>query len=254
MVNTYNESNLHLTLKKLYALETNGRTEIQIEGTKWIADIIEENGNIIEIQTANLSALTEKVRFLLDSGRKVKIVHPIVFEKWIETLEINGDLKSRRKSPKRNTIYSVLRGLTKIYPLLENKNLTVEILYVNVTEIRRKTEEKVQLLNKSRRHLKDWIPEGKRLEKILKVQRFCGLEDWKKIFPVEENAEFSKKELYSSIYNSDFLISDLISEKFSDSNRKDAAKWSSVLLWLGKNMNFIEETGKKGRSLIFRMK
>ena len=45
MINTYNESKLHETLKKIYALESNGMMEVKLDDTPWICDILDENGN-----------------------------------------------------------------------------------------------------------------------------------------------------------------------------------------------------------------
>ncbi|MBQ3671797.1 MAG: hypothetical protein II921_10045 [Treponema sp.] len=253
VINTYNESNLHFTLKKLYALETDGKTEVPIAGTNWICDVVSKSGDVVEIQTTNISALTEKTAFLLSHGRNVKIVHPVIFEKRIETLSENGDVLSRRKSPKKDTVYSTLRGLTKIAPLLGDERLTVELLYVSVTEIRQKTAEKVQLGNKSRRHLKSWIPAGKRLEKILKMQQFSSRADWARLFPEELRPEFTRQELHDRILSSDFLLGDLLFEgKFTDKNRHDGADWYTLLIWLGKKCNLIEECGKRGRKILYR--
>ena len=58
MINTYNESELHKTLKLYYAELYGGQTEIQFH--KWICDIQTPSGTIIEIQTSNLAALKEK--------------------------------------------------------------------------------------------------------------------------------------------------------------------------------------------------
>lgn len=188
MINTYNESDLHLTLKKMYALESNGKTEVRLEGTDWICDIIDENGNAIEIQTSNLSALTEKAEFILKSGKKLKIVHPILAEKYIEMLDSAGNTLYRKKSPKKATIYDSLRGMTKIYPLFLNENCTLEVLFVRATEFRRRTAEKVQTANKSRRHLKNWIPAGKKLEEILEKKRFSTRKDFTDLLCGAENA------------------------------------------------------------------
>lgn len=188
MINTYNESDLHLTLKKMYALEFNGKTEVRLEGTDWICDIIDENGNAIEIQTSNLSALTEKAEFILKSGKKLKIVHPILAEKYIEMLDSAGNTLYRKKSPKKATIYDSLRGMTKICPLFLNENCTLEVLFVRATEFRRRTAEEVQTANKSRRHLKNWIPAGKKLEEILEKKRFSTKKDFTDLLCGAENA------------------------------------------------------------------
>lgn len=188
MINTYNESDLHLTLKKMYALEFNGKTEVRLEGTEWICDIIDENGNAIEIQTSNLSALTEKAEFILKSGKKLKIVHPVLAEKYIEMLDSAGNTLYRKKSQKKATIYDSLRGMTKICPLFLNENCTLEVLFVRATEFRRRTAEEVQTANKSRRHLKNWIPAGKKLEEILDKKRFSTKKDFTDLLCGAENA------------------------------------------------------------------
>ena len=52
---TINESNLHHSLKVLYSEIYQGETEVEQDG--YIYDIVSKNGNIIEIQTKNLSKL-----------------------------------------------------------------------------------------------------------------------------------------------------------------------------------------------------
>lgn len=221
MINTYNESELHQKLKEIYALEYNGELEKKIEGSKSIADILLKNGDVIEIQTGSISALKSKIKFLLENKRKIKIVHPILIEKYIEMYDENENLLYRKKSPKKETVYSMLRGLTGVYEYLTNANLEIEVLFVKVTEKRQKTPTKVQLKNKCRRHLKDWIPLGKRLDSIKEKHTFSSLQDYKNLIPSSVPENFTRKELQKAI-----------SEKFS----KDAAKWTSVLIWLLKRL------------------
>lgn len=221
MINTYNESELHQELKEIYALEYNGELEKKIEGSKSIADILLKNGDVIEIQTGSISALKSKIKFLLENKRKIKIVHPILIEKYIEMYDENENLLYRKKSPKKETVYSMLRGLTGVYEYLTNENFEIELLFVKVTEKRQKTPTKVQLKNKSRRHLKDWIPLGKRLDSIKEKQTFSSLQDYKNLIPSSVPENFTRKELQKAI-----------SENFS----KDAAKWTSLLIWLLKRL------------------
>ena len=49
MINTYNESSLHKTLKRLYSLENSYQTEVKKDG--YIFDIISDKDEITEIQT-----------------------------------------------------------------------------------------------------------------------------------------------------------------------------------------------------------
>ena len=59
-INTYNESSLHNTLKIFYAEKFGGKTEVEAEGH--IYDILCDDGQVIEIQTKNLSKLAGKIK------------------------------------------------------------------------------------------------------------------------------------------------------------------------------------------------
>lgn len=242
MINTYNESNLHLTLKKIYALESNGKTEVRLDDTPWICDILDENGDAIEIQTSNLSALTEKAEYILETGRKIKIVHPVFEEKYIEMRDSSGNTLYRKKSPKKATIYDSLRGMTKICPLFLNQNCVLEVLYVKITESRRRTESEAQLVNKSRRRLKNWLPDGKRLDEILSKKTFSTPEDFLELLCGAEKTEAGL-----------FRLCD-VTKAIKEKSGFRAAKWSKLLLWILAKMNLIEVAEIKGRSKFYRIK
>ena len=246
MINTYNESDLHATLKKIYALESNGKMEVALDDTPWICDILDENGNAIEIQTANLSALREKAEYILETGRKIKIVHPIAETKWIEVYEPNGNLLQRKKSPKKATFFDSLRGMTQICPLFMKENCSLEVLFCEIAELRRKTAEPIQNQNKSRRYLKDWLPMGKRLEKILRKEKFEKKEDWFALMP----EDFTKKDENGSIQT--FRAIDLYRAQKEEKGAK-IAKWSNLLIWTFLKMGILEIAEKKGRSKIYKV-
>ena len=73
MINIYNESNLHKTLKLFYSDKFNGKTEVPYQ--KWICDIITESNSIIEIQTSNLQALKEKALSAINDKINFTIIH-----------------------------------------------------------------------------------------------------------------------------------------------------------------------------------
>lgn len=244
MINTYNESNLHLTLKKLYALEYNGKTEQAIDN--WICDVVTENGDIIEIQTANISKLTKKVEYLLAQQKHVTIVHPIIHQKTIETVNKTGEFLSRRKSPRKNTIYSILRELTGIYPLLTKKNFTLEVLFISIREQRCKVEMPTQLANKSRRFLKTWIPQEKDLEAIISKQRFSSQQDYEALIPPLTPKIFSASQLEEAIFNLPAF------DTLSESNKKHAAKQARLLIWLYIRMGILELHETQGRKKLYR--
>lgn len=241
MINTYNESDLHLTLKKIYALETNGKTEVPLAGTSWICDILDENGNAVEIQTSNLSALTEKAEYILGSGKKIKIVHPVLQEKFIEMTDAGGNTIYRKKSPKKATIYDSLRGMTKICTLFLNPNCTLEVLFVRATEIRRQTEKETQIFNKSRRHLKNWVPAGKRLDEILSKKTFTKPSDFTNLLCGAEKTESGLFRLCD--------VSKAVREKYGARN----ARWANLLVWILLKMDLIEIKEIRGRSKFYQL-
>ena len=247
MINTYNESSLHATLKKIYALESDGTMEVKLDDTEWICDILDADGNAIEIQTANLSALTEKSEYLLENGRKIKIVHPIASIKWIETYDSSGNLISRKKSPKKASIFDSLRGMTQICPLFLNENCSLEVLSCEISEMRRKTAQACLTQNMSRRRLKNWLPMGKRLEKINEKKIFNTASDWLSLLP-PRMAEYKNKEGTQA-----FRITDLTKE-MKDIYGAKTARWANLLVWIFLKMGILEECEKKGRSRFFREK
>ena len=126
MINTYNETHLHRTLKNLYS-SNKAIQETALEG--FICDIYDE-GRIIEIQTSKLSALKAKLDKLLPIY-PLQIVYPIIENAYILTLNEDGTKRSCRKSPKHGNFYQIFRELSGIVHYLDNPNLTIQILYVD---------------------------------------------------------------------------------------------------------------------------
>ena len=97
MINTLNESHLHKTLKDLYALNNEGaQTEVRI-GTS-IADIAASNKKIFEIQTGSLGSLKQKCLEYIRQGYTVTVVYPLACTKYIETTDLHGNKKRRKRT------------------------------------------------------------------------------------------------------------------------------------------------------------
>ncbi|HZK20299.1 MAG TPA: hypothetical protein VFC68_06210, partial [Treponemataceae bacterium] len=164
MINTYNESSLHKTLKILIAEEHASKTEVKLDG--YICDVVTfytsmKRGDfcdVFEIQTQNLGKLLSKITHL-QKKHNVCLVHPISIETYIETYSENGEKLSCRKSPKKKDVYNLFDELTGIWSLINtcknNKNSNVlghfklEIVETKIIKIKIKTKEPVQLTNKS---------------------------------------------------------------------------------------------------------
>lgn len=245
MINTYNETSLHKTLKNIYALENDGSTEQKF--ASYICDIITNKGDVIEIQTSNISALTQKAEFILKNDKKLTIIHPIIQKKLITTYSEDGTLLLKRKSPKESTIYSMLRGLTGIYKLLTHKNFILEVLFIDLEEIRVKTKEKIQSKNKSRHHLKDYLIQDKKLISINSKLRFRTKEDYKKLLVLEEYDDFTVPKVKKAIFQK------FTSQKMTKANAQSAAKNAGLLVWILEKMGIIRQKGFQGRSRLYSL-
>lgn len=232
VINTFNESSLHQTLKNMYAIQNDGKTEIKDE--KYIYDVITSDGTIIEIQTKNLTKLMPKLSKLLNEGKKIKLVHPVIITKRIVTIDKNNQIISNRKSPKKGSIYDIFKELTGIYPILLNKNFELEVLEISMTEKRLKTEEKVQSKNNNRRFKKDWIKINKKLDEITSVKTFNSREKYLQLLPYGLPEEFSSKEL-----------KELLKKEFNLD--KSAYNQANLILWVYSRMELISFTKKNKR-------
>ena len=225
MINTYNESNLHNSLKTIFAQRTDGITEYQTGS--YFCDIYSPE-KIIEIQTANLSSLEKKTAFLL-KNHKIEIVFPVAELTIIETWTEDGELVSTRKSPKKEDELCIFRQMTKLYKFVGNANFSIRLVFVNQKQIRIKTMEKIQLINKSRRFKKNWYKKDKKLLSINKEIVLQSKNDFVKLIKdrIDHNT-FCKKDI----------------EQFS---YKDAG----IILWVLKRMEIIEQTEIKGRKIYY---
>jgi len=83
---------------------------------------------LIEIQTGSFAAMGRKMDALLDEYR-ILLVHPIA----VETYLYKPPAKPR-KSPKKATVYNIFDELVSFPTLLDNPNLTIEILLVSINK------------------------------------------------------------------------------------------------------------------------
>lgn len=227
MINTYSESRLHKTLKNLYAMDSNGKTEQPVEGK--ICDIVADDGSIIEIQTGSLAKLHGKLGLLLPRYR-VTVVYPLVVQKTIETVGKDGSLMSRRKSPKKQGVLDIFRELTSIYPYLLHEHFMLEVLEVSVVEHRVKVDTPMQLANRSRRFKRDWYKADKSLDAIHATHRFSSAHDYLALLPLGLPEQFTIKEAAALL------------------RHKNAA----LMIWVLRKMGLLMEAGKQGKALVLR--
>lgn len=230
---TLNESSLHNTLKKLYAFQTDGQTEV--EKFSHVYDIITNSGEAIEIQNQNLRALLPKITDTLEKGIRITVVHPVVIQKTIELYDEDGKLLKKTKSPKKGCIYDIFNEIRGITPILLDKNFTLEVPEITITEIRKKEKNAVQSKNKKRRFKKDWNKTGKKLNEIGIKHVFKGSGDYLSLLPKSLPEEFCAKNLEKCLKEEKLAPARIYIN-------------SNLIIWVLKKMALLEQTKTERKS------
>ncbi len=234
---TLNESKLHNSLKILYQEIYEGQTEVEQDGH--IYDIVTKKGNIIEIQTKNLAKLLPKILDTIEKGHNIKLVHPLPLVTRIELQDKDGNIISKRKSPKKGSIYDIFRELTGIYPLMTNQHFSLEVVEIEMTEERIRTDEAVQSKNGRRRFRRNWNKTGKRLDEIINTRRFSKAEDYLALLPPLPEI-FCAKDLKNTIASQGDLPA-------------RAAENANLIVWVLSHAGLIEQTETKGRTKYYKI-
>jgi hypothetical protein len=124
--------------------------KVPVDG--FVIDIVRDD-LLIEIQTGNFSAIKSKL-YRLTRTHQVRLIYPIVQEKWIVRLPVNGGEVMRRKSPKKGRVEDLFWELVSIPQLLSNSNFSLEVLMIREEEVRRYEKKR-----DGRR--KGWLIEGR---------------------------------------------------------------------------------------------
>lgn len=126
------ETTLHRQLKSLYA--TGDQKEVALD--RYRIDAIDEQGRLVEVQCAGLSAIRDKIRRLVKS-HDVVVVKPIITRKvLVKRKRKNGKVVSRRRSPSRGTGVDLFEDLVHFCNVFPHKRLTLELAFVEIEEHR----------------------------------------------------------------------------------------------------------------------
>src|SRR5690349_3744789 len=212
-----NEKPLHASLKQWYA-RPGDRFEVPVDG--FVIDIVRDD-LLIEIQTGNFSSIKSKLNNLA-RWHRVRLIYPIVQEKWI-VRSANGN---RRKSPKRGRLEDLFWELVSIPQLLSNPNFSLEVLMIREEEVRRYDG------RRKRWRSKGWVIEGRRLVDVVDRRLFGNSADWLAFVP-NELQSFTTKDLAT----------------VADTRRELAQKMAYCL----RHAKMIELIGKQGRGNLYRV-
>jgi hypothetical protein len=217
-----NEKPLHASLKQWYA-RPGDRFEVPVDG--FVIDIVRDD-LLIEIQTRNLFAINSKLRKLTQSY-EVRLVYPVIQEKWIVRLaNNNGCISARRKSPKRGRLEDLFWELVSIPQLLSHPNFSLEVLTIRAEEVRRYEEKR------KRRRRREWVVDGRRLVDVVDRRLFRNSADWLAFVP-EGLPSFTTKDL----------------AVVAGANRELAQKMAYCL----RQARMIELIGRQGRANLYRV-
>ncbi len=132
-VGTLGEKTLHAVIKRMIEPDMS-RHEVKLG--RYTADVFNERG-VFEVQTRNLHKLKSKLAALLPYY-PVTVVVPVIETKWLLVMDPEtGELKDRRKSPKRGKPAAILPDLAYLKPLLKDPNLSFLLVRLEGEELRK---------------------------------------------------------------------------------------------------------------------
>jgi predicted transcriptional regulator len=222
-IGTEKESSLHRALKFRYT-GPDGRRETPVGN--YVCDGATAEGEIIEVQTGSFGALREKVKILAETG-KVRIVHPVAVQKYIELYDSEGRLIRRRKSPEKNGAWRLFKALLYAPELPLLPNITIEIAMVDILELR-KDDGKGSWRRKGV-SITDKILAGWRESIVL-----SALDDYYRFVPFGKTEEFTVKDLAAK----------------AGINTALARKCLYVL----SKLELVTRTGKQGNAVVYKIR
>jgi hypothetical protein len=187
-IGTLNENPLHAALKAWYA-QPGDRLEVPVD--EFIVDVV-RGDLLVEIQTANFSAVKQKLA-ALTASHPVRLVHPIARQKWLVKLPKEGQGQARRRrSPKHGAFEHVFQELVSIPKLLSHPNFTLEVLLTHEEEIRR-------YVGKRAWRRRGWATQERRLLDVVGRRLFETPADIGGLLPSDLPEPFTTSDLAAAI-------------------------------------------------------
>jgi hypothetical protein len=217
-IGTLTEHSLHADIKTWLA-QPGDAFEQQVDGYQ--IDIV-RGDLLIEIQTANFSALKIKLNRLLES-HKILLVHPIPVTKWIIRQTKRGRQVAKRKSPKRGRVEHLFDELLYISQLIPHPNLSLMALLTLQEEIWRDDGRG----SWTRGH---WSIADRRLLDVVESSTFANPSEYLRLIPAGLEPPFTHAQLAKAI---------------------KAPVWMSTRMsYCLRKMGALESVGKQGHSLL----
>ncbi len=219
-IGTLNEGHLHASLRAHY-VEPGDRIEVALDG--YIVDIL-RGDLIIEIQTANFSAIARKMRDLV-SRHRVRLVYPVPRDRWIVKMaQETVGAATRRKSPKHLDVVDVFDELVSFPELIAHPNFELDVVLIE--------EETVWNLDGRKRwRRRGWVTVERRLLSIYGTVSLRAAADYMAMIP--------------AALPNEFLTSDL-----AEALRRPRHLAQKVAYCL-RNCGLIEKVGIRGNAIVY---
>jgi len=230
-IGTLAENSLHAALKN-YLARPGDRFEVNCEGS--VIDIMrgrpsdddsESGVLLIEIQTKNFSALKRKLHKLLKEYR-VHVVHPIAQDKYVCRITTDGEVVSRRISPKHGTVAHVFTELVYIPHLMDHPNFSIEVLLTHEDEIRIND-------GKGSWRRKGWSIADRRLLDVVHSQQFNSSTDLLTLLPGDLPQQFTTRDIAEGL--------------------GERMRLAGQIAYSLREMGAIEKVGERGKSYLYEI-
>lgn len=229
VIGTLGEKSLHAALKAHYA-QAGDLLECALDG--YVIDILRPHAEgepfpseCIEIQSRSLGKMKPKLLALLDHY-PIRVVYPVAQERYVLRIDADGVIASRRKSPKKGTIYHLFPELVSLPALVAHPNLSLEVVLIREEELW------VDDGQGSWRR-KHWSIHDRRLLEVLGTVTLRRREDYAALLPHELPVLFDSGDLAKAIRQ----------------QRVVAQKMAYCL----REMGILEIVGKRANALLYRL-
>ncbi len=220
LIGTLGESSLHAALKSWY-MRPGDQAEARVDG--YYIDL-ERGELLIEFQTRHFDSIRLKLANLLER-HPLRLVYPVVKEKWIRRQSASGDLMSRRKSPRHGTLVDIFSELMRIPHLLGHPHFTFEALLITCEDVWQDDK-------RGSWRRKYWSLVDRRLLNVEGSASFSTLSDYTALLPTTLSNPFTNTDLAAAI-----------------SCRQSMAQHMTYTL---SRAGELKKVGKKGRAILYQ--
>ena len=184
---TLAKKRMHAVIKR-YICPNEDFHEVGMRDTRFISDV-RIGDSIYEVQSGAFYPMKKKIGYYMSkTDCTVTVVHPIVVNKWIVSIDpATGECAPRKKSPKHESPKDLL---AELYPLIEHlpsPRLRFRLLLIDAEEYR---------VANARRHRGRLLPQKYELMplSLLDVREFSSPEDFRAFLPPDLPSPFTVKD------------------------------------------------------------